>query len=233
MADKDFIVKKLLIMKKDKQDVFDKLADPLQAAVEKGSTEGKINIPADGNWFTISFDAVEVKKDRLVITANRLQDGITMSTFNPAERRYVVEFSGTRAAYLRGFYEPHHPIGGWPYIGWDIRSYANHPQNASVRVYVQGFYAHEEIRRLINAMERVHGTTNIFNKYINDNLLRFQLGVQLGKTPEQIEKAWSHGMMESLGYGHVEVFDTGFPKGGWNGVSVHWCKFKTDLKSKA
>jgi hypothetical protein len=79
-------------------------------------------------------------------------------------------------------------------------------------------------------MERIYGTRNIVNSYINDNLMRFQMGINAGKTPQQIEKGWSKGMMESLGYKCVEAFDTGMPKGNWNGVSVHWCKHENDLR---
>lgn len=79
-------------------------------------------------------------------------------------------------------------------------------------------------------MEATFGVTNVLNSYINDNLLRFRMGVQTGKTPQTIEKAWSKGMMESLGYHHVEAFDMGKPQGSWKEVKVHWCKKKQDLR---
>lgn len=116
MADKDFIVNKLLMMKKDKQDVFDKLVEPLQKVVEKGNVDGKVKIPIDGNWFNISFDAIEAQKNRLVISAKRVQDGLVVSRRDPAEKEYIVDFLGTRAAYLRGFYKPSHPVFCWPSI---------------------------------------------------------------------------------------------------------------------
>ncbi|TPD49614.1 MAG: hypothetical protein C9355_15105 [Thalassolituus maritimus] len=79
-------------------------------------------------------------------------------------------------------------------------------------------------------MQKLYGTSNIVNSYINDNLARFRAGVNAGRTPEEIELAWSKGLMESLGYKHVEAFDTGMPKGSWNGVSVHWCKSPGDMR---
>jgi len=230
MSDKDFIIKKLNLIQKDRQPVFDKLVEPLTQMAEQGVQGKKIKITADGNWFNVSFDAVEAKKDRLVISAKRLQDGLMASRHDPAEKEYVVNFQGTRAAYLRGYYKPYHPVFRWPYIWWDIRSYANQPGNAQARVYVQGFYAHDEIRKLVIAMEGVYGTSNILNKYINDNLLRFQAGIKAGKAPVEIEKAWSRGLMESLGYQHVEAFDTGLVKSKWNEVHVHWCKNANDLR---
>ena len=231
MADKDFISNKLSLMQKDKQSGFDKLVEPLQELAQQPELHKKIQVPADGNWFSVSFDAVEVKKDRLVISAKRLQDGVVASPHDPSAKEYVVEFQGTRAAYIRGYYKSNHPMGGWPYIWWDIRSYANHPVNKSARVYVQDFRANHEIKRLVLAMEREYGTSNILNSYINDNLLRFQLGIKTKRTPHDIEKAWSNGFMESMGYNYVEAFDTGHPKGAWNDVKVHWCKKKSDLRS--
>lgn len=230
MALSDFIKSKLALISKDKQKVFEDLQDPISQMAEQGVTTKKVLVPADGNWFKISFDAVEVKNDRLVISAQRSINGITTAQYDPTEKQYVVEFKGTRAAYLRGYYKSRHPIGGWPFIWWDIRSYANHPNNSNTRIYVKDFYAHNEIRKLITAMERMYGTSNIVNSYINDNLMRFQMGVNTGKTPQQIEKDWSKGMMESLGYRYVEAFDTGMPKGKWRGVSVHWCKHDKDLR---
>lgn len=78
-------------------------------------------------------------------------------------------------------------------------------------------------------MEGVYGTSNIYNSYVNDNLLRFQMGIINRKTPQQIAKEWSQGLMESLGFHHVEAFDTGYPKGSWKEVKVHWCKSPKDL----
>ena len=68
-----------------------------------------------------------------------------------------------------------------------------------------------------------------FISYINDNLLRFQAGIRAGKTPQQIAKDKSMGMMESLGYTHVEAHDKGYPSGSWKEVAVHWCKLEQDL----
>ncbi len=173
-----------------------------------------------------------MKKDRLVISAKRLRSGLVTSPYDPTEMEYVVEFQGTRAAYLRGYYKARHPMGGWPYISWDIRSYVNSPSNSEVRVYLGDFRAHNELKKLIVAMEGFYGTKNILNTYINDNLSRFQIGVRSNKTPEEIEKAWSKGMMESLGYKYVEAFDVGHPKGSWKGASVHWCKLSVDLRGR-
>ncbi|MBI3562621.1 MAG: hypothetical protein HY080_12990 [Gammaproteobacteria bacterium] len=92
-------------------------------------------------------------------------------------------------------------------------------------------YDKNELQKLILAMEGEYGTSNILNSYINDNLFRFQSGIRSKKTPRDIEKAWSHGLMEGLGYQHVEAFDTGHPKGDWKEVKVHWCKRKQDLRS--
>lgn len=168
-----FIKIKLALISKDKQKVFKDLAEPINEMAEQEILLKKVQIPADGNWFKISFDAIEVKKDRLVISAERSVSGITPTQYDLTEKQYVVEFNGTRAAYLRGYYKARHPIGEWPFIWGDIRSYVNHPTNSNTRVYVKGFYAHEEIRKLILAMERIYGTRNIVNSYINDNLLRF------------------------------------------------------------
>ncbi|MGD8939521.1 MAG: hypothetical protein PVJ72_09080 [Gammaproteobacteria bacterium] len=233
MNEKDFIKGKLSIMAKDKQKGFDELVEPLSDMAQEGEQAKKVQIPADGNWFTISFEAIEIANDRLVISANRIKNGLVVSPYDPSEMQYIVEFEGTRAAYLRGYYKSYHPIGGWPYISWDIRSYANHPSSPSTRVYVRDFRAHTEIKKLILAMESVYGTKNIVNSYINDNLLRFQNGIRAKNTPQEIEKAWSRGMMESLGYSYVEAFDTSHPTGNWNGVSVHWCKMEQDLRGGA
>lgn len=95
-----------------------------------------------------------------------------------------------------------------------------------MRVYVHGFRAHNEIRRLILAMQSFYGTKNIVNGYINDNLQRFRLGLAQKKSIDQVEKEWSQGMMESLGYTYVEA--SGSPKGTWNNVKVHWYKDEKD-----
>ena len=228
MSDKDFINNKLQLMKKDKQTVFDGFVGPLQEMAQDGTLTKKIQIPADGRWFSVSFDAVEVKKNRLVITAKRIQDGLEPHPHNPTEKLYIVNFDNTRAAYLRGYHKQHRQYG-WSYIGWDIRSYANSSHDPGARVYVQGFYAHEEIRKLILAMERVYGTSHILNSYINDNLKRIQAGIKAGQTLEEIEKTWSRGLMESLGYRHVEAVKSGNPPGSWQDASVHWCKNRNDL----
>ncbi len=217
-------------MKKDKQNTFDDLIDPLNEMIENKEAKKIIQIPSDGNWFEVSFNSVEVKKDRLVISAKHQKNGIFPTDHDPTEKEYIVTFQGTRAAYIRGFYKQRHPMFGWPYISWDVRSYANHPNNDQIRVYVQNFRAHEEIRKLIVAMERIYGTSNILNKYINDNLLRIQMGIKAKKAPHQIEKEWSKGLMESLGYKHVEVKDTGYPEGNWRDAAAHWCKNKKDLR---
>lgn len=130
--------------------------------------------------------------------------------------------------YLFGEYHNHHPLGKWPYISWDVRAYANNPQDPNMRVYVYvyGFRAHNEIRRLISAMQLFYGTKNIINGYINDNLQRFRLSLAQNKSIDQIEKEWSQRMMESLGYKYVEA--SGSPKGTWNSVKVHWFKDKKD-----
>lgn len=226
MSDKDFIIKKLNLMKKDNQPVFDELVEPLAALAEQGTSSKKIKIPADGNWFKVSFDAIQVKEDRAVITAQRIYDGMVAGRYDPSLREFRVEFQGTRAAYLFGEYHAHHSVGRWPYISWDVRSYANHPQNRNMRIYVSSFRAHNEIRRLITAMQAYYGTQNIINGYIKDNLERFKMGIMARKTPDQIEKDWSQGMMESLGYKYVEAM--GSPKGTWKTVKIHWYKEQKD-----
>lgn len=230
MSEKDFIKNKLSLMKKDKQAGFEDFVGPLQNMAEKHEVRKTVQIPAHGSWFEISFNAVEIKKDRLVISAKRKQNGLVPTNHDPSEKEYVVTFQDTRAAYIRDFYKHRHPVGGWPYISWDVRSYANHPQNKEIRVYVHGFRAREEIRRLILAMERFYGTSNIVNKYIKDNLFHFRAGINMKKTPQEIEKAWSQGLMESIGYNHVEAKDTGLSEGSWNDVTVHWCKKQHDLR---
>lgn len=86
MSDKDFIINKLLLMKKDKQAVFDKLVDPLQEMAAQAEPGKKVKIPVDGNWFKVSFDAVEVKQNRLVISAQRISDGLVVNPHNPTEK---------------------------------------------------------------------------------------------------------------------------------------------------
>jgi hypothetical protein len=130
MSKVDFIKSKLGLLKKDDQSIFDSLADPLSKMAESSQTSNTIHIPADGNWFNVSFDAVEQKSDRLVISAKRTKNGVYGSPSDPDGRQYIVEFEGSRAAYLRGMYKHHHRKGGWPYVYWDIRSYTNHPQHS-------------------------------------------------------------------------------------------------------
>lgn len=221
MTIKKFIDEKLDLIKKDDQSIFTDIVDPLSKKL-KGSPESSVfDIQADGNWFKISFTALEVKKDRLVINAERIRNGFF-------GEQYIVEFEGTRAAYLRGYYESTHRSGKWPYIHWDIRSYANHPNDKNKRVYVRGFYAHDELQKMIQRMEHRFGVKNIVNTYINDNLLRLQAGASMKKTPSQIEREWSKGMMEKLGYKYVEAIDTSPRKGAWQGAKVHWYKLAQD-----
>jgi len=231
MSNKDFILKKIGLIKKDGQEGFKDFVDPLQQMVDDNDFSKTVEIEADNNWFTLNFKAVQVKEDRLVITAKRKRDGLTPCRYDSSILEYAVEFHGTRAAYLYGYYKPRHPVGGWPYIYWDIRSYANHPKNETLRTYVNCFRANDELRKLITAMENAHGTSNIVNKYINDNKARFIQGINAKMTPQEIEKKWSQGLMESLGYQHVEAFDVGYPKGSWKEIEVHWCKKKEDLRS--
>lgn len=221
MANNDFFKKKLGLLKKDKQEVLGDLASPLEEHIKGSNGTTPIEIPIDGNWFKVSFSAIQLKEDRLVINAERIRNGFIGD-------QYVVEFKGTRAAYLRGYYEPTHRAGRWPFIHWDIRSYANHPTDPTKRVYVSGFYAHQELRKMIRRMEQRYGVKNIVNTYINDNLIRLQVGIRAGKTPSKIEKDWSKGMMESLGYHYIEALDTGITKGAWQGAKVHWFKNKED-----
>jgi len=79
---------------------------------------------------------------------------------------------------------------------------------------------------MISAMEAYYGTCNIVNGYIEDNKKRFQTGIAARKTPEQIEREWSQGMMESLGYRYVEA--AGAPRGSWDNIKVHWFKVPKD-----
>lgn len=221
MSKDDFFKQKLGLLRKDKQGVLGKIADPLEEHLKDNSDRTPLQIPIDGNWFKVSFSAIQVKEDRLVINAERIRNGFI-------GEQYAVEFKGTRAAYLRGYYEPSHRMGRWPFIHWDIRSYVNHPQDPTKRVYVAGFYAHQELKKMIQRMEQRYGVKNIVNTYINDNLLRLQIGIRAGKTPSEIEKNWSKGMMASLGYHHVEALDVGTKKGAWQGAKVHWFKQKED-----
>lgn len=220
----NFIKSKLPLISKDKQEVFKDLVEPLSKMADDRVLSKTIHIPADGNWFKITFSGALIKENRLVIKAERIKEGIFGD-------HYIVEFDGTRAAYLRGYYESSHRVGKWPYISWDVRSYVNNPYDPSKRIYVEGFYAHNELKKMINRMEANFGTRNILNTYINDNLLRLQVGVRSGKTAEEVEKEWSRGMMESLGYQHVEALDTGVKKGCWHGAKVHWFKVKGDSLS--
>ena len=64
---------------------------------------------------------------------------------------------------------------------------------------MKDFGAMNEMERLIKTMEKNFNTSNILNSFIEDNLTRFKRGLSSGKTPEQIEKQWSMGMMEKLG----------------------------------
>lgn len=223
MDRKAFINKKLELLKKDDARGFGVLADSISGA---SFDEKHIKIKADGNWFKVSFDAVQIKEDRAVISAHRLYDGMVPGRFDQSLREFRVEFQGTRAAYLFGEYHVNHPIGRWPFISWDVRAYANNPSDPKTRVYIREFRAHNELRRLISTMESFYGTQNIVNSYINDNLHRFRLGLAQKKSIDQIEKAWSKGMMESLGYKHVEASLS--PKGTCNSVKVHWYKDKKD-----
>ncbi len=76
---KNFINNKLKLLKKDNQNLFSGLAEPLAKMVENGEVSKVVKIPSDGNWFNLSFDAVEVAKNRLVISAERNRDGLQPS----------------------------------------------------------------------------------------------------------------------------------------------------------
>ncbi len=230
MSDNNFIKDKLNILHQDKQPGFAPLHEALSEMAKSGEQARKIQIPADGNWFSLSFDAIEQKKDKLVISARRIKDGWKPNKFDPSGKVYTVEFEGTRAAYLVGYFNECHRQYGWPYIYWDIRSYITVPQFPGSRIYVENFFAHAEIKKLIQTLEDKYGTGNVFNSYINDNLKRFQQGIQSQKTPTQIETDWSRGMMESLGFRHVEAFDKGYPAGKWYEVAVHWTKLAQNLR---
>ncbi len=215
----------MALLKKDNQQTFSELAEPLAKMLENGEATKIVKVPSDGNWFKVSFDAVELNENRLVIAADREDNSLQ-------GERYIVSFKDTKAAYLYGMYNHRHTRFGWSYLSWDIRAYTQHPQNASARVYMHGFRAQNEIKRMIHQMEIKFGTKNTLNTYINDNLTRFQLGIKTGKTPEQIERQSSNGTMESLGYKFVEPIDIGHIKGKWDKVAVHWFKHDSDRAIK-
>ncbi len=229
MSDNDFLKTKLGLIKKDGAKDISDLVDPLSDMAKGGAKSGQITIPADGRVFDVSFDVVDQQKDRLIISAKKVKNGLYPLSYDPSTAEYLVQFEGLRSIYLRGNYKARHPMYGWSYISWDVRSYVNFPTDPNKRVYVHGFRAHDEIRKMIKSMEARFGTTNILNRYISDNLQRFRGGILQNKTPEKIEKEWSKGMMEALGYQNVEAFDKGHPKGGWKEVEVHWCKKNSDL----
>lgn len=231
MAENEFIKAKIDLMAQDKQAGFAQLAPALTDMAKTGVQTRTVQIPADGNWFVVSFDAIEEKTDRLVISAKRKIDGMMRASHDPSEKQYIVEFQGTRAAYLRAFYEPQHRRFGWPYISWDVRSYITHPQFPGARIYVRDFFAHTEIKRMVLAMEGYYGTTNIYNSYINDNLARVRNGIRTGKSIEAIEKEWSKGMMESIGYRRAEALQVQGEPDTWSKIMVHWCKHDHDLRS--
>lgn len=82
---------------------------------------------------------------------------------------------------------------------------------------------------MIKAMEARFGTKNTYNKYINDNLLQFQVGVrQSKKTPDEVAYDMNKNLMVSLGYKHVEAIELGLPKGTWREAAVHWFKDPKD-----
>ena len=220
-----FINAKLANINTDKQDDLKGLLKPMADMAEKN--ERTRIVKTDGNWFKVDFDVVDQISDRLVIVAERVHDGPVIISTAQIPIEYKIEFKYTRAAYLYGYYNNAHRIGRWPYLSWDVRAYATSP-NSGQRVYVQGFHAHEEIRKMLVKMNTYYGVRHIVNKYINDNLARFKAGVLAGKSPEMIEREWSRGMMESLGYSCVEAIDTSQPKGKWNGVDVHWFKNKNE-----
>jgi len=111
MAIKDFLLQKLKYLTKDAQPVFDRLSDTLQQGAENAAPGKSITVPVDGDWFRISFDAIEEKDDRAVITAHRTFDGMVAGRYNPCLREFRVEFHGTRAAYLFGEYHERHSLG--------------------------------------------------------------------------------------------------------------------------
>jgi hypothetical protein len=229
MSQEKFINSKLSMLTQDKQSVFSEIAAPLSAMMEKGDVSKIVKIPSDNNWFKLSFDAIQVAEDRMIISAERLTDGLIKIPGDRNHGNYIVEFNGTRAAYLRGFFEPRHRIGGWSFIHWDVRSYAVSPLDKKARVYVKNFRAPSELKRLIMAMEGFHGAQNIVNSYINDNLSRFQAGIKNGHSVTEIELAWSKGLMENLGYRYVEALGQGSNPCDWHKTEVHWCKQECDL----
>lgn len=214
-----FITDKLATIQADKQTDFKDLLKPMADMAEKN--ERTRLVKADGNWFKVDFDVVDQIGNRLIIAAERINDGRMPSTHNPTAIEYRVEFKQTRAAYLYGYYSPVHRVGRWPYLSWNIRAYANAP-NTGQRVYISGFRAHDEIQKMLTIMNSHYAARHVVNEYILDNLSRFKAGLLTKKTPEEIEREWSHGMMESMGYPYVEAIDRGLPKGAWNGVEVHW-----------
>lgn len=215
MLKQEFILEKLSVIKKDKQSGFIDLADPLSKMIENAPEESFYKVRMKDSWFTVNFTAMEVGENRLIINAERIQDGFQGD-------RYVVQFDGTRAAYLVGYYGEGYRTHSCPHIHWDIRSYTDHPDDKDKRIYVNGFRADSELRKMIQKMEERRGTKNIINSYVNDNLIRVRLGLSMGKTLAEIEKEWSKGMMERLGYRHVEALELS------HSVVVHWYKTKGD-----
>ena len=157
MSNEKFLKDKLSLLQKNNQNGFKDFVGPMHEMADKNETSRVIKIPADGNWFKLSFDTVQLKEDRVVITAHRIYDGMTPSRSDSSTYEFRVEFrvefQGTRAGYLFGEYHQRHPLGGWPFISWDVRSYVNSLQNPGMRIYVSGFYAHNEIKRMIIAMQ--------------------------------------------------------------------------------
>lgn len=76
MSQEKFIDGKLGILKQDKQPVFSEIAAPLATMMDKGAVSEIVKIPSDNNWFKLSFDAVQVGEDRMIISAERLTDGL-------------------------------------------------------------------------------------------------------------------------------------------------------------
>jgi hypothetical protein len=88
-------------------------------------------------------------------------------------------------------------------------------------VYVHEFRLQNEVPKMLKKMEAHFQTTNTYCSYILDNLQRVKHGINQGKTPEEIERINSDGLMESLGYKYVDVLDRGNPKGQWREIDVH------------
>jgi hypothetical protein len=214
---KDFLNKKIKTIIKDGQ--MGDFVEPLQEMMEAGDEEKAIRITPDGNWFKVSFDAVQVKKDRLLISAKK----VTSHQFD--QHTYSIGFEGTRAAYLWAkVSQPR--FHGWSYLHWDVRAYREFQGH---RVYVREFRAREELKTMIREMESMTGVRNIFNSYINDNFNRIKHGVEAGKNAVDLEKEWSKGLFEGLGYRHCEVDLVG-DGGQIMDVNSHWCKDEHDLK---